>query len=98
MSFRTLLVAGVLVAAGSAHAAPISLFNTGVDPSGTPAPNGAPEIHYFLVSGSVAIIPLRTANASNGFPIGPWLGDDSLSAWIGPCCAGDLSGPAGPYI
>ena len=37
------------------------------------------------------------ATSANGFPIGPWLADDTLSAWIGPNSDSSLDGPAGIY-
>jgi hypothetical protein len=96
---KLLIASGVMVMAGTAHAAAIvTLFNTGVDASGTPLANNASEIHYALVSvpptGTTAV---RVATSANGFPIGPWLGDDSISAWIGPASDASLNGPAGDY-
>jgi hypothetical protein len=84
--------------AGSAQASIISsLFNTGVDGAGTPLFNNDPEIHYTLISGPDGATPLRVATSANGFPIPPWLGDDSLSAWIGPASDGSLDGSVGNY-
>ena len=80
----------------SATAAPITLFNTGVTNSGAVQANTAAELHYTLVSAPGGVVPLRDATSANGFPIPPWLGDNSLSAWVGPT-ATDLSGPVGPY-
>jgi hypothetical protein len=94
----TVAFIGMILGVGSAHAATIGLFNTGVDNSGIPLPNFTPDTHYVLVAGSVDTSPLRVANSSNGFPIGPWLGDDALSAWIGPCCDPALADAAGEYI
>jgi hypothetical protein len=84
--------------AGSAHGSIISsLFNTGVDGTGTPLPNGALETNYTLVGTPGGTTSLRVATSANGFPITPWLGDDSLSAWIGPASDGSLDGPVGNY-
>jgi PEP-CTERM motif len=95
---RILFATGVLMMVGSAHGSVISsLFNTGVDGTGTPLPNGAAEIHYSLVSVPGGTTALQVATSANGFPIGPWLGDDSLSAWIGPASDTSLDGPAGIY-
>lgn len=44
-----------------------------------------------VVSGSAFI-----ATSAGGFPIGPWLGDSSHSAWIVPSL--DTNGPEGDYI
>jgi hypothetical protein len=37
------------------------------------------------------------ATSANGFPIPPWIGDNSVSAWIGPNSDGQLNGPVGLY-
>ncbi len=96
--FRILFATGVLMMVGSAQGSVISsLFNTGVDGTGTPLSNNAAETHYTLVSVPSGTTSLRVATSVNGFPIGPWLGDDSLSAWIGPASDGSLNGPAGNY-
>jgi hypothetical protein len=84
-----------------ANADPItSLFNTGVGANGAVLSNGDIDPHYTLISspgydfnGSV-----RVATSSNGYPIGPWLGDDSSSAWIGPISDSYLDGPSGWYF
>ena len=79
---------------------PIStLFNTGVDASGVPLSDGTiGDPHYTLVSvpsGSTADIRVRTS--AGGFPIPPYVGDDLLSAWIGPNNDTALNGPVGQY-
>lgn len=88
-----------IVLAGSAHAGTISVFNTGVDSSGTPLSDGTiGDPHYLLTlvpGGSTTDIRVRTS--PGGFPIGPWLGDDSISAWIGPNNDGAVDGPVGNY-
>lgn len=65
-----------------------TLFNTGVDSSGTPiANNTVGDPHYTLLSvppGSSSQIVVYEGGSSGSFPIGPWAGDDSLSAWIAP--------------
>ena len=62
----------------------VGLFNTGVDAAGTPQADDARELHYTLVKPSaVGGIP-SVATSSGGFPIGPWLADNSVSAWIAP--------------
>jgi len=83
-------------AAPHAHAAAITLFDTGVDAKGKPAANGAAEMHYSMTGPSGSAGAVRVANSANGFPILPWMGDDSSSAWIGPN-GSDLSGPVGTY-
>ena len=83
-----------------AQAAPINLFNTGVDNSGTPLPDGTiGDPHYILlpVPGSTTDIRVRTE--AGGFPISSlYIGNDAFSAWIGPNNASDLAGPDAPYI
>jgi hypothetical protein len=72
------------VTATSADAVPIlSLFNTGVGPTGAPLAEDAVDPHYTLSGGAAAY----TATNAQGYPVapaGPWVGDDSLSAWITP--------------
>lgn len=83
----------------TAHADAITtLFNTGVSAAGAPLPNNFTELHYFLAkvpSGSTSGV--RVASSANNFPIGPWVGDDNVSAWIGPNSDSVLSSPAGNY-
>ena len=99
LGLQILLASGVAIMAGSAQAAPItSLYNTGVDASGNPLANNSAEIHYSLISvpgGSST--DLRVLTAANNFPVGPWLGDDALSAWVVPTGASDATAPSGLY-
>jgi hypothetical protein len=98
-----LIVCALLALAVSAQAStlsfPITIFNTGVDASGSPLPDGAiGDPHYSLVSlpGGTNTLVVRTS--AGGFPIGPWIGDDSASAWIRPNNIGNLStDPEGDY-
>lgn len=103
MKLRTLamcLWVLVLVVGGFRQAQASSipgLFNTGVNASGTPLPDGTPnDPHYALVSvpGGTTTTLVRTS--AGGYPIPPYIGDDSLSAWIGPN-AFQLDGPVGTY-
>ena len=82
-----------------AQADPITTFyNTGVDSTRTVLVNGAAETHYALVSTPDGSNPgVRVATSANGFPIPPWLGDDSVSAWIGPNTDSALDGASGQY-
>jgi len=89
----------ILVLIGSAQAAPINIFNTGVDANGDVVAGGTVgDEHYTLTSDpNGTITGIKTATAiSEGYPIGPWLGDNSLSSWIGPN-TGDLVGPGGLF-
>ena len=60
-----------------------TLFNTGVNDAGVPLENGELELHYSIVSGPVTGTPFVRTSAG-GFPIGPWMADNSVSAWICP--------------
>jgi hypothetical protein len=80
------VVASLCCLAATSQATLITtLYNTGVNASGSPLPDGTtPDPNYSLVSvpsGSSATL-VRTS--AGGFPIGPWIADDSLSAWIKP--------------
>ena len=89
----------ILVLIGSAQAAPINIFNTGVDANGDVVAGGTVgDEHYTLTSDpNGTITGIKTATAiSEGYPIGPWLGDNSLSSWIGPN-TDDLIGPGGLF-
>ncbi|MBV9749692.1 MAG: PEP-CTERM sorting domain-containing protein [Acetobacteraceae bacterium] len=63
-----------------------TLFNTGVDANGNPLPDGTlGDPHYTLESvPSPSSSQIVVYQSSGGSPIGPWAGDDSLSAWIAP--------------
>jgi len=100
-SHRTLLLAAALVLAttAAAHAVPITtLYNTGVSSLHVVRANNQGETHYRLVSAPPgSSTGVRTATSGNGFPIPPWVGDNTLSGWVGPTGAGDLTGPVGNY-
>ncbi len=82
---------------GQAGAAPITLFNTGVDAAGTTVlANGASELHYSLTSGPITGTPLVRA-AGGTFPQPPWIAVNATSAWIVPNVALPLNHPPGAY-
>ena len=57
------------------------LYNTGVDNAGRPLQDDNVDPHYRLTfGGSTAYV----ATDVGGFPIPPWLGSNSMSAWISP--------------
>lgn len=62
------------------------LFNTGVDGGGTPQAHNTLDTHWDIVAAtnSGTTGDPRVLTSGGGFPIGPWLGDNSESAWIGP--------------
>lgn len=57
------------------------LFSTGVDDLGHPLPDNAGDPHYTNPHEILVTVPW-VARASGGFPIGPWLPDNTASAWI----------------
>ena len=85
----------------------LTLYNTGVGADGTLLPDGTiGDPHYTLIStpdGSTTQLLIRTE--AGGYPVVPYyVGDDNLSAWIGPNnndpegVPGQLYGPRGIYI
>ncbi|MFN0127261.1 MAG: PEP-CTERM sorting domain-containing protein [Verrucomicrobiales bacterium] len=60
-----------------------SLFNTGVDATGTPLADDAPDSHWALVAPGAQVGAPLVVTAANGFPVPPWIGDNTTSAWIG---------------
>jgi PEP-CTERM motif len=90
------VVFGLLAGGAQAASIPISLFNTGVDNSGVSLANGAIDHHWLLnPTGANTETPANTqptvATSAHNFPIPPWLGDSTTSAWITPNAA--LTGP-----
>jgi hypothetical protein len=71
------------------------LFNTGVNGSGQVQADDATELHYTLVLPSPVIGAPTVATSASGFPIPPWLGDTTASAWIAPSASTD--GAPGQY-
>lgn len=97
LSAFAIALAVAATAATSAGAVPFNLYNTGVDNSGNTLPDGTtPDPHYTLTGPGGATLTLVRTSAG-GFPIPPYVGDDSLSTWIGPAPSHDLSGPTGSY-
>jgi|CXWL01.1.fsa_nt_gi hypothetical protein len=85
--------------ASQAQAVSITIFNTGVDATGTVLLNGTVgDPHYTLTSvplGSSMDTLVRTS--AGGYPIPPYIGDNTLSSWIGPNNDSDLDSPSGTY-
>jgi hypothetical protein len=96
---RGIVVAiAVLIMASAANAAAITIFNTGVNASGTPLANGTiGDPHYILLTVPSGTTGLQVRTSAGGFPIPPWVGDDTVSAWIGPNNDTALDGPVGAY-
>jgi len=99
----SIMAAGFLTLANPANAANIStLFNTGVDASGSVLPSGTiNDSHYSLtVVPTGSTTDTRIIAAIDGYPIdgSHYLGDNTLSRWIGPNNASDLTSPSGTYV
>jgi hypothetical protein len=98
-STAALILGTLALGGGAAKADSIGVFNTGVDGTGTPLPYGTvgdPNYNLVTVPGGSTTTTFILTSAG-GFPIGPWLGDDSLSAWIGPLNDYIADGPGGDY-
>ena len=82
-----------------------SLFNTGVNINHLPRANNAgPDLHYTL-NGPAPVLAIGPklattiyASVGNQYtpPVGPYAGNDAVSAWIGP--VNHNSSPAGFYV
>ncbi len=55
----------LLLLSATMHSESITLFNTGVDPSGTPLLGGAPDVHWKVVSGPGISTPIPATNLDN---------------------------------
>jgi hypothetical protein len=76
------------------------VYNTGVDSNQARSPDGTlGDAHYQLVSipNAGQTKTIRVRNSNGGFPIGPWMGDDSASSWIGPNNNAQVYGSPGNY-
>ena len=94
----TRLALVMLMVAGLAQPAAISIFSTGVDAGGSVLPDGTVgDPHYTLVSVPGGTSAIRILTSLSGFPIPPWVADNSTSAWIGPDTT-DAEGPVGDYL
>jgi hypothetical protein len=82
------------------HASTItSLFNTGVDETGAVLPNDTiGDPHYSIISAPAgSTTETRIITSEGGFPIGPYIGDNTSSRWIVPNNVGYLNVPIGTY-
>jgi hypothetical protein len=82
-----------------ASAAAITLFNTGVDASAAVLADGTiGDPHYTLISTPAnSTSNIRIITSASGYPIPPYIGDNTSSRWIGPNNDADLNGPVGNY-
>jgi hypothetical protein len=94
LGFLAICLAGAM----SAHAAMIQVWNTGVDGAGAVLPDGTiSDPHYSLISVPGGTTAMRVRSAAGGWPIPPYIGDNTLSRWIGPNNDTQLNGPVGNY-
>jgi len=97
-----LLLTAILLTAGytNSHANPITtLFNTGVDAFGSVLPDGTiGDPHYNLITVPGGTTDIRIRTSAGGYPIPPYIGDNTLSRWIGPNNDPQLDGPIGTYV
>jgi hypothetical protein len=73
-----LMFGGLIALSGVAQAA-VGLYNTGVDSAGNPLSDNAVDTHYSVIGGTA-----YAATSAGFYPIGPWIADDAISAWIAP--------------
>ena len=74
-----------------------SLYNTGVDGSGNVLANGTVgDSHYSLIS-PTGVTATRILTSANGFPITPWVGDNTTSRWIAPNTNSEVTALPGIY-
>jgi hypothetical protein len=94
---QMLLASAILLAlVAPIQAAPITIFNTGVDAGGVAQADNAAELHYLAIAPGVVTGTPTVATSTGGFPIPPWIADSMISAWIGPGTS--TVGPIGTYI
>jgi hypothetical protein len=96
-TLKAILVIGAITAAQASAALIPGLFNTGVGSSGVLPDGTVGDPHYSLTSvpGGTTDILVRT---SPGYPIPPYIGDNTVSRWIGPNNQYNLTGQAGTYV
>ncbi len=82
------------------HAAPILIYNTGVDDSNVVLTDGAVDPHYALVTSADPSFPGPDAVLVNSatYPIPPWLANSSTSRWIAPRTDQITGNAPGTYI
>jgi len=81
-------------------AAPIVVYNTGVDSGNVVLPDGATDPHYTLVTSPGPFFPGPDAVVvnSDSYPIPPWLANGTDSKWIAPQRDQTGGNTAGLYI
>jgi hypothetical protein len=77
------LGAALLTLAGPALAAPVTLFNTGVNGVGTPLPGGSVDPHWSVVAGPSIVAPVPAVVLLDQSPLGLYAQDvDSRWIWV----------------
>ena len=59
-------------------------FNTGVDGAGLPLADGSVDPHWTFTSDSLTFTGPNAFVSNPGFPLPPWVANDSISKWISP--------------
>jgi hypothetical protein len=92
----SVMAVGGIAALANANPIP-GLYDTGVNSSGTVLANGSVDPNYTLTTvpspSTTTTFVLTTGYPANG----PYIADNSLSAWIGPANDSSLDGPPGSY-
>jgi len=79
------------------HRAITGLVNTGAAVHDGPSlPHGSDVPIWTLTSAPPGTNPIKVHTSAGAFPIPPWVGDNTSSAWIGPDDP-DINGPPGDY-
>jgi hypothetical protein len=96
-----LLIGSVMLAGQSADAAPIDIFNTGVDANGNVLSPGAADTHYRITaSAQGSFVTPAAAVVQSNHPA--WLSNDTVgatgSSWISVIATGNSNIAAGSYV
>jgi len=79
--------------APAAFAGPVTIYNTGVNNSGTALTAGQTDTHYTLISNPTGVT--ETAVATTADPL--WIANTTTASWISPGPSGLTSWDAGDY-
>jgi hypothetical protein len=96
-------IVGLCIGVNQVHAAPITIFNTGLDAVGLLAAGGTGDAHYNLtVSADPSVIPITPAIVASPIAAGLWVPNQTDSQWISPsanqaCCPSGSGNPTGGY-
>jgi len=100
MKWLLLTALSVLVFTPVVGAIPITIYNTGVNNSNVVLATGTIDPHYLLTTSADPTGPGPNAYVDNttAFPIPPWIGTSSTSAWITPTTNAAANLNAGNYV